>query len=116
VEITNVRIINAAGQEVEYNTSADTMILFTETVNSIASPFDREISVFPVPASTHLTVKSSGERMEEITLFDLNGKMIYQREISSQKHMVEVKGIPSGIYQMRITGTDHVTSRKILIF
>lgn len=115
VEITNVRIINAAGQEVEYNTSADTMILFTETVNSIASPFDREISVFPIPASTHLTVKSSGERMEEIALFDLNGKMIYQREISSQKHVVEVEGIPSGIYQMRITGTDHVTSRKILI-
>ena len=62
-----------------------------------------DIKLYPNPASTSLTIESSANLIQSITVFDATGKQVYQSEnLKAQNQSVPVNNLPSGIYIVKI--------------
>lgn len=68
----------------------------------------RPIAVYPNPASSMLTI-SSGEQMNELTIYDVTGRIVLQKSVNSEQSTVnsdqvtvDVTGLLPGIYFVRI--------------
>lgn len=73
---------------------------------------DNEISVFPNPTSKIFNIQSENSVLAEVCLFDILGKkIICYDKLKSKKTAFSVKGLASGIYNLRIT-TNHETINK----
>lgn len=61
--------------------------------------------VYPNPATTSLTI-TSGENIKTITITNLLGQPIYTHQYNTTKAEVDVSNLPTGIYLIRINGTE----------
>ncbi|MEZ5104294.1 MAG: LamG-like jellyroll fold domain-containing protein [Draconibacterium sp.] len=76
-----------------------------------------EISVYPNPATTHLTVRLSSipENGAEMILSDFTGKQIIRRQTTSNYENFDVQGLPAGIYFLKtIIGNDDETKKLVI--
>ena len=62
-------------------------------------------SLYPNPATTSLTI-TSGENIKTITITNLLGQTIYTHEYNADKVEVDVAGLPTGMYLIRINGSE----------
>lgn len=78
----------------------------------------KSIEVFPNPAYSGTPVKiESNALISEITLFNLNGKVVHKTTASSQNIEINTAKLPSGLYVMSILDeTQTVTTKKIMIY
>lgn len=77
-----------------------------------------EISVFPNPASTKITIASPGTGSGDIivSLFDMNGKMALQdRFAQKNQNTLDVSTLPKGVYLIKAETPEGNTSKKIVI-
>ena len=80
-------------------------------------------SVYPNPASTHAAVQlfARDEGRVAIEMFDLTGRRIGEQEgiqmtaSSKRNHSIELAGLASGLYLIRITGTHTVETRSVSV-
>jgi uncharacterized Ntn-hydrolase superfamily protein len=90
--------------------------LFTtwENTTSIESTFGKnkiEINLFPNPVNELLQVslKSDGDLILSLSIFNATGKNMMEKSISISKNWndkIEVKSFPNGLYYLRIESTD----------
>lgn len=73
------------------------------------------INIYPIPATTNLTVEVNNEVMKNgsIVIYDIAGKSIYQNQESNG--IIDVKGFNQGTYVLRGNVNGKTFSRKILI-
>ena len=64
-----------------------------------------QIQVYPNPATTALTI-SSPQTIITISITNLLGQMVYAHQYSSEKVEVDVSGLPSAVYFIKINGSD----------
>ena len=62
-----------------------------------------EISVFPNPATSGITIQSTGE-ISEVVIMDLSGQEVYRHECSAKEVNVHVADLPTGMYLLRVNG------------
>jgi len=74
-----------------------------------------EISVFPNPAYDVLNVNVGGIRTGTLQLYDISGKLQFERNITSKETTINVSDLVSGIYIMKVNTDKGVHSEKILI-
>ena len=73
------------------------------------------ISVYPNPSKGNLHIELSAlEPNIKFSVFDLQGKMILERPISSNKYILET-GLPKGCYFYKITSRNNMLKRDKLI-
>lgn len=88
------------------------------TTTGIAdNTFNNEVSVFPNPATNHLTIAlGSNNKKVEVTIADITGKIIYTT-ISTDTENVEVntKDFAAGIYVVQIQSADFTATKKLVI-
>lgn len=60
------------------------------------------VSVYPNPTQGQITVES--ERLGELSLFGLNGRMVMQTNLTSTKTVIDVDHLPAGIYLLNTAG------------
>lgn len=74
------------------------------------------IKVFPVPASTSLTVDINlpTSDLYQISVFDLNGELILQTSIENSANTIDVSGLKNGIYQILIENEDQVRHSRFI--
>jgi hypothetical protein len=74
------------------------------------------ISVFPNPSKGLFSV-SSTRPIEELKVYSVIGKLVYNSKVSTPNQNIDISGVESGMYLIRykISGTDHLQTRKILI-
>ncbi len=59
--------------------------------------------LYPVPATTHITLSRANGSPVTITLFDLQGRVLEQRLSSQTRDDFEINALPAGTYLLRIT-------------
>jgi hypothetical protein len=72
------------------------------------------VNVFPVPASTELTVTSE-EMITRVELINTLGQMVYASQVDDFRAVVDVRNIKSGAYFLRVVGESSETTRKVSV-
>ncbi|MCK3685947.1 alpha-amylase family glycosyl hydrolase [Maribellus sp. YY47] len=72
------------------------------------------LKVYPNPAQTSLFLSSEKE-IEQIEIYSLTGKLMLKNEIRSKDREVNLNGLPSGIYLLRVIQEGEVSTQKIAV-
>jgi len=99
-------------------------IALPDTVNAIApTASTKEIRVYPNPAKdyiqfeVHATAGRQGSKyeVEELRLFDVFGRQVAAKDITSEQTILDVSGLPNGVYFYRLAFEEISYSGKIVI-
>ncbi|MFY8186392.1 MAG: glycosyl hydrolase 53 family protein [Flavobacterium sp.] len=71
-----------------------------------------ELIVYPNPASDILYVKSSGESIKNVKIYNANGVLVRNQSEDLQLHSINISVLPRGIYFLRINGEKTVKFQK----
>jgi len=74
-----------------------------ENVNITAN--NKNINIYPNPTSTELTI-SSKDRVTAVAITNLIGQTLYSNQCNSSQLHVDVSALPTGMYLIRINGTE----------
>jgi hypothetical protein len=104
------------GQDVVQNTESGdenekTQEIYTDVLGKT------QISIYPNPTRGLLTIKISNlpeHSASSLTLFDMQGKVITQKQQLSDENKLDISTQPVGVYIMQITIEDEVTNWKIV--
>jgi 1,4-alpha-glucan branching enzyme len=72
-----------------------------------------EVLIYPNPVSDHVIINTKDRGMN-INLCDLSGKVIISQTSDSNKAQLDIRGVESGIYLLKIETTEGMISRKII--
>ena len=75
-----------------------------DKVNNI-SLMPNQLQLYPNPATTSITITST-EKINQITINNLIGQMLYNHEYNIEKVQVDVASLPNGIYFVKINGSE----------
>ncbi len=93
-------------------------IALPDTVNVITMPASsKEISVYPNPAQdlVQFEVQSSRFKAGELQLFDVYDRQVAVKEITSEQSILDVSGLPGGVYFYRVVMGETTYSGKLVI-
>jgi hypothetical protein len=80
-------------------------------------PFENVVNVFPNPASNHINIESTKERLKEVIVINQLGsivKSVNNNEINSLKKYIELD-IPNGMYFVKIKLENKEVIQKLII-
>ncbi|MCS6823429.1 MAG: glycoside hydrolase family 9 protein [Cytophagaceae bacterium] len=91
------------------------LIIETTSVQN-SSSYKKAFSVYPNPASGHISIESNDDDEYEICIFDLQGKCLYSEKFSGSKtHQLSTEYFNSGIYVAQIRSGSHTVNYKIVV-
>lgn len=73
----------------------------------------QEVTIFPNPAKTNVTVHAAG--MERLELLDIKGKTIMEFDRLNGAIEIDLHGISSGVYMMKVSTASGVAVKKMVI-
>jgi oligosaccharide reducing-end xylanase len=88
------------------------------TITSVEEAFDREINVYPNPASNFLNINLNKGYLDgiEISLFNmLTQKVKYLKAENRNDFTINVNDLPQGIYILKIESGKYSKTQKVLI-
>jgi hypothetical protein len=71
-------------------------------------------SMFPNPTSDFLNIKIQEGEIEQILLYNLNGKKVLSKEINKQQSVIDTQNLIRGIYFIKIIFNDSILTKKLL--
>ncbi len=94
-----------------------TTVELTETPTSVTDGIFAEISLFPNPAVTTLTVNlGTLSSNADIQLIDASGVTLYKGQVASnENHKIDVNGLTSGMYYLKVTIGEELTVLPVAI-
>ena len=84
---------NAAPKVTIYENPADTKVA------QVANP-GSDISVFPNPATTQITVQSTNQPIDQVTITNLAGQTMYSQQSKGKQAHIDISAFPKGMYIM----------------
>ena len=75
---------------------------------------DQDISIFPNPANTFLSINTMTHGTYHIEISSMNGQMILTRELESPTHQIDLSSFQKGTYVITIRSKDLIAKRKII--
>jgi hypothetical protein len=74
------------------------------------------VNIYPNPSCTLITVEttSSLEKNTILTIYNLNGQQLIQRQITEQQTVVDVSNLSQGVYFVKVTDDSKVKVGKII--
>jgi hypothetical protein len=75
---------------------------------------DVVIDIYPNPSSGQFNVTSS-KPMQSIEIYDITGRLIYTREMNSDKAMVNLEKQATGIYLIHLKSGNENSDKKVVI-
>ena len=77
---------------------------------------NNQLEAFPNPVQDVLNIRVSGnEKVSEIRLFDVNGRMVMNKKTSATTAQLNVASLNSGIYLIKVMSGDKVISSKKIV-
>ena len=64
------------------------------------------LCVFPNPAETQLTLQSSNLPIQQITISNILGQVIYNRDCNSLYENIDISGFPVGVYFIKVNNIE----------
>ena len=106
-----VRISGAAVDPVSTNNRARlTINRGTTGINEIA---EGEVNVYPNPATTVINIANA--EGAQISVFDINGRMISNVESASANQTIDASNFAKGMYIVRIANGNNVITKKVSV-
>ncbi len=114
--VTDIRVVNNAGELQNFSGSQAQVLLLNETTNAIINPdLSNFISVYPNPVSQTLHIQSEIINTERIMLYDAVGRIILDKNTSGQHEQLDVADLPTGVYILSIYTKEGLLNKKIVI-
>jgi Secretion system C-terminal sorting domain len=88
-----------------YNTGVNYKECGSLSVRSQSVP-NETIKIYPNPTTTSLTIQSTNQPINQISITNLPGQTIYTHEYNSEKVEVDVATLPAGMYLIKINNTE----------
>ena len=85
-----------------------------DTTGNGISPVEQYTYLMPNPAREEVTVASSF-RVKAVELYGADGKLLQQKEVNAVGTTMDLKGLPAGIYFVRVHTTAGVTTKRLII-
>ena len=80
----------------------------------ILNPIEQSTYLMPNPAREEVTVMSSF-RVKAVELYGSDGKLLQQKEVNAVGTTLDLKGLPAGIYFVRVVTTAGMTTKRLVI-
>jgi hypothetical protein len=76
----------------------------------------QKVAVFPNPANKVVNINLTGfTGKSDVSLFDVNGRVVLHREVSTINSQLDIAALPAGVYMLRIkNGIKEVNMTKII--
>jgi hypothetical protein len=106
---------NTAGTEV---TSGDSTHYYFKTVlglNDLSEPIGN-ITVYPNPASTNITISmpTTPQKNTTLIIIDITGKEVLKCELTKDKKVVDISALVQGLYILRVADDRTVMVSKLV--
>jgi hypothetical protein len=83
--------------------------------NSIQEFEDSTLEIYPNPSSNHITL-SCDEKIHQIDILDISGRMIISEKSSSFQSVVDIKKMKPGVYLLKVRlENGKVICRKVIV-
>ncbi len=83
-------------------------------VSSIDAGFLSELKVYPNPAQDHLVLSLDHPEESQVTLIDLQGRVLKQATLQGTAEM-SVEDLPAGLYLVQVRSKNHQVTQKVRI-
>lgn len=92
--------------------------VFTSFSADINPSVNKELVVFPNPATTELIVqvRSPGFSEGKIQLYDLKGMLLFERTLSKGPLHIDVSAWPAGFYLLKVSSRSGALFRKVMLW
>lgn len=70
-------------------------------------PLSAEISIYPNPTTSLLTLHCSQPQRLSYTLFGANGQLLLQGSCSAQEQQINIQNLPAGSYMLQLANEDN---------
>lgn len=99
-------------------TICDTLcfVVATDSTAGLNALENDAISVFPNPASDHVTIVALTDEIRHLQLIDVTGSLVRSATVSGAKAMITLEGLPEGMYFIHALGNEgqQLSSCKII--
>lgn len=106
---------NEAGIYFDFNPVIDTNTAETEVierpVSGVADNAMQNITVYPNPVKNVLTIQTANETVSLIEVYDVNGRLCLSQ---AETAIVNVQSLRAGLYFVKITAGNSITTKKIV--
>ena len=86
---------------------------YSEHNTGISSIYASDITIYPNPASETINIVSSTE-IDSISIFDVSGKLILNKEVIDKTCVLALPDIKSGIYFIEVSCESSSVIKKII--
>jgi len=75
-----------------------------------------KLNIYPNPSSTQITIElpTTPQKNTSLTIYNLNGQQCLTQPISEPQTIVNVSGLPSGIYFVKVQDDEKVMMGKVI--
>ncbi len=91
------------------------LLSFVDAPTSTVDLQTSEVLIFPNPVDNGNVRIESEESIESIALFDLDGRMILERQPGQARFQLNLSGLQRGMYVLRIETGESQSSHKVII-
>jgi hypothetical protein len=97
-----------------YTTTTVNVISCTTGVQTVSA--QNELTIYPNPASTRLTIHAATGLVGQVTITNILGQLVFSGHFNSQQAEIDVSGLPAGVYAAKVNGIDsyHSVVRKFV--
>ncbi|HRD52467.1 MAG TPA: T9SS type A sorting domain-containing protein [Flavobacteriales bacterium] len=88
--------------------------LFCSLTSSVDMPQSTSFSVAPNPASSEVVITRNSSDAAMLELHDASGRMLKQRTFAQQRFSLDTSELPAGLYLIRLSGKDGVSSQRLV--
>ena len=73
------------------------------------------LSIYPNPSFTQITFEISAiPTIGQLSIMNLTGQELISQQVTELKTVIDISGLPSGVYFVRLTGDKTVEVGKII--
>ena len=105
------------------NTSANGNVLYIDNINikeivpvGINELVKTEVSIYPNPVNSVLTIRSSASVLQKIEIYNVMGRMVYSKVNENNTNLItsNVGQLSSGYYILKITSENEVITKNLI--
>ncbi|NLE63043.1 MAG: T9SS type A sorting domain-containing protein [Bacteroidales bacterium] len=74
-----------------------------------------DISIYPNPANTQLSIDNGDIAMQELLLYDISGRLLKRVSVHANTTSLDVSDLQNGIYLIKITTPNATFVRKVQV-
>ncbi len=98
---------------VEVKKVIDSTVMVGQVEHSV--DFSNQVSVFPNPASSHIQI-NAGVELQSVQMMDMNGRIVKSQQFNGKPvGNLDVNGIESGVYILRLFSEDASAVKRLII-